>query len=120
MKLHIILNPSFDKDYFINHVYECLQNGEDSKESEIKNWDVRIFNNINKEKERGMCHCKTQFEENGWVTLEPDIQGIKGMFRKKKDCITSREQEAIILFRFASMLRNHFNDSINSITLTDL
>jgi len=120
MNLNIVLYDSTKKEEFVSLIQNCLYRGYDLQENGIKTWVDEVFINRDRKTEHGFKHSGTQFENNGWVTLCPDILGVKAVFLKSSKVETSREQEALILLRFATMLRNHFTAKIRAITLFGL
>lgn len=122
MELNIVLynNDNPNKAAFIKLIHNCVNEGCDLMKNEIRTWKRAGFTNKEGDKEFGFKHSGTQFEDNGWITLSPSILGVKALLRKSSQKETTREQEALILLRFATMLRNHFAAQIRAITLFGL
>lgn len=117
MKLRIILNDNIREPDFEDLLYDCKRSGGDPDGLEIKTWDVIWFTNNNGEQECGLIHCDAQFEKNSCITLSNGDSSVRAIFRRRKKVETKTEQESIILFHFAAMLRNHFLAYISSISL---
>ena len=120
MELHIYLKEEFDKKHFIDGVYACIRRGYDLDKSEIKTWKLVSFTNRDGKDEAGLKHSGTQYEYNGWVTLRVGAFSVVGEMRRSKNNPPEPEDEAIILFRFASMIKRHFNKYVRTISLTGL
>lgn len=121
MILHIRVNNGITPDKLIKIITDCIEHGMDLNDTKIQTWAASIVTQkINGQKYIGFKNT-TQFENNGWVKLTAQYNSIKAEFRQKLNGDeTSDEQVAIVLFRFASMLRNHFGQCVQSITLTDI
>ncbi len=120
MRLEIYLNQDCNKEDFIKLVYACIERGYDLNNSEIETWDLFEFTNFRQEKENGFRHYNTQFAENGWITLRSGLSAVISVVRKSAKYPPESDEEAIMLFRFASMLQRHFSDYIRTISLTGI
>lgn len=120
MNLHIKLKEGVIASKLLEYIISYVTNQNRSEDPKIRTWEVEVITLADKTRVHGMKNSG-QFCENGWIRMSSYKGLIQADFiQNAKFDKTSDDQIAILLTRFASMLRNHFRQYIDTMTLYGL
>ena len=120
MNLTVKLNEREDAFKLVDLITDYIIQQNKLTKPELKTWTAEVVNLVGGSQITGFKNSG-QFEKMGWTR----IRACKGMIQVyfvqniggEK---ATEDQKAMILVRFAAMLRNHFGKHIHSISLNGL
>lgn len=123
MHLIITLKKDIDPESFIKEVINTIRNDGKSSTPEFKTWEIKTLSRKNNEAEKYdvLKQKGTQLEDIGILTFyicAPDK--IRVNFGHSTNSKPTEDQEVMYFVRCVAMLRNHFEHSIESISLLGL
>lgn len=122
MYLEVILREGENSSGLKSMIHKCIMEGLDENGRMIKTWTLEDFyiNNIQEQTHTGIRHEADQYENLGWLKLVAGDELLAIDFYAREGEEVTNEQIAIMMCKFASMLRNHFGNHINQISLLKL